>query len=313
LHLRNVIDIRVIRLTRSLFFSFLFLLYFVPLSSVSARVMINEFSSGSSSDWVEIINTGTESAGLSVYILRDSTSRNHKDLDGELGAGQIRSFSFSNYLNNDGDTISLTKPNSDTEVVEDTVSYGLAGGLCASGEYESIGRKPDGSGNFVRFSQSSRDSSNNENGEALCMTPSPTPLPTHTSTPLPTAPHTPKPTSTPISTKTPIPAYPDSSVTLHPGSVRIQTTGASVLVAQEEELIRADEDILGIETVSSVSGDRTTRTPATEATVASGTASFPVFVIPLACIGGGLAFFAFGFGLRIFLRQQIHSDSSDSL
>lgn len=171
-------------------------LFAVP---VHATVVINEFSSGTSSDWVELYNTGTASADLSIYRLRDSTDSNKKDLSGSLSSGGITSFSFSNYLNNGGDTIKFIRIENESEIIEEQISYGDVGGLCASSESQSIGKLPDGSSTIVRFSSSTRDATNNSSQEP-CISPTSTSAPTVTLTKSPTITSTSAPTNTPTPT-----------------------------------------------------------------------------------------------------------------
>ncbi len=184
-----------------------------PLSLVQADVVINEFSSGSTSDWIEVYNSG-DTADLSFYKLRDSGT-NVKDLDGEIGPGAFVSFSFSNWLNNTGDTVRLMRVSDGGEEEVDHITYG-EGGICAPSASQTIGRQPDGSAAIVRFSSGSQNASNNSSTQEPCPTPSPTPTltpmptltPTNTpsSTPTHTPTKTPTPSKTPTTTKTPTPS-----------------------------------------------------------------------------------------------------------
>lgn len=159
------------------FYSVLFLVvlfFLLTPHKVFAQVVINEFSSGTSSDWIELYNTSTEAINLSSYKLMDSTT-NDKVLSGDISAGGFISFSFSNWLNNDGDTVRLF--NGDDLI--DSISYGGEGQVCTSGDGESIGRYPDGNNTIDRFLISTRDSSNNGATLKPCPTPTPEPTPTN--------------------------------------------------------------------------------------------------------------------------------------
>lgn len=184
-------------------FFLLLILFFLSISPIYAGVVINEFSSSTTNDWVELFNTdqATNSADLSKYRLRDSSSTNKKDLTGTLAPGAFISFSFGRDLNNSGDTVKLLKVEGGSETIIDQVSYGSAEGICApESEFSSIGRSPDGVGSFVKFSQLSRDSSNNKNIES-CQTstisPTPSSEPTKSPTPIATFTELPKTIKTP--------------------------------------------------------------------------------------------------------------------
>ncbi len=179
----------------------LFLIFFFIFpKQVSAEMVINEFSSGTTTDWVEIYNTGTVSAQLSGFRIGDSTSSNKKDLSGELGAREFQVVTFSNWLNNDGDVVKLIRVVGEKEELLEEMPYGSAGGLCTPTGSGSIGRFPDGGSSIVRFLDNTQGVSNNGAQEDLCPTPTPTP----TSTPIPSPSPTSKPL-TPTSTKTPTP------------------------------------------------------------------------------------------------------------
>jgi hypothetical protein len=169
----------------------------LPKSSY-AQLVINEFSSYSSDDWVEVylLPEETQSVQLSDYRIRDDTASNKIDLDGEIAPGEYKAFEFSNSLNKDKDNILLYKLVEGSEVQIGQISYGPTSELCAPEEGQSIGRKPDG-GSFVRLSSQTKGIANSDN-EAACPTPTPsptpTPVPTDSPTPAPTENPTPKPT-----------------------------------------------------------------------------------------------------------------------
>lgn len=198
------------------------LMYF-PRTCVYAGIVINEFSSGSSSDWIELYNTGTSSADLSAYRLKDA-STNVKNLSGMLAAGGIISFSFSSWLNNTGDTVRLVSGDGSNEFITDKMEYGGNNGMCAPLENQSIGRLPDGWTDIKRFAVGSRDGTNNTGTEAPCPSPTLTPTPTAALLPTLTPTSTPQPavteTPTPVATHTPMPTV-KKTPTLRPTVPRV--------------------------------------------------------------------------------------------
>jgi len=171
-----------------------FILFASSISSSLAAPLINEFSSGTTSDWVELYNEGSETIDLSLYRLRDLTATNKKDLSGNLDPGDFATFDWSNKLNNAGDLIKLVLI-SDESIVDQT-TYGDQGGIDAPDSTQTGGRKNDGGSQWVLFNSSSKGSSNNSSEVYVPPTPTNTPVPTPTKTPKPTK------TPTPIKTKT---------------------------------------------------------------------------------------------------------------
>lgn len=171
-------------------FSFGFILFFyVAATPLHAQVVINEFSSGSSDDWVELFNTSTASANLNGLTIKDADSY-EKDLAGEISGRGFTTIELSNRLNNDGDIVKLFKTGETNSV--DQVAYGNKGGICAATNSQSIGRSSDGAGNTVLFSTGSKNSSNNSAVQANCPAPTPTPNPTASPNPTPSPSPTPK-------------------------------------------------------------------------------------------------------------------------
>jgi len=172
---------------------------------VYADLVINEFSSGSSSDWVELYlsPSATESADLSLYQLEDSGSGGSKELLGLIAPGEFNVTSWSNRLNNGGDTVKLVKI-SDGSII-DQISYGENGQICAPSAEQSIGRSSDGAGSFVRFASQTQGNSNTAQ-QTACPSPSPSPEPTPGATPEsdpePSPELSPEPSPTPSSATT---------------------------------------------------------------------------------------------------------------
>lgn len=240
--------------------------HILTLNNVSAQIVINEFSPVNSSDWIELYNIGTESAKLEDYIIRDSTS-NKKEPEGVLEVGQLMSLSFSNWLNNGGDTVKLLKKVEGYEVIVEEIKYGdsdESDEICIPTGGKSIGRKPDGSGSFVVFSTDTRDSSNNSSQEVQCIDPTPTPVPTAT----------PKPTGTPITSKSSNTETKKASP--KPSSTVINASlGPSVTPSNNE-----DEKVLGIsEKTSADSNPKTSPDSDSESTGSGSLDNFPVGIL----------------------------------
>lgn len=184
------------KLVYSLIYSLLF--FILSYNNVHALV-INEISSFTSEDWIELYSN--EDLDLTGYELVDSAG-NSKVIEGEILIGpstkEYLVVDFSNRLNKDEDSIVLYNKEKDTV---DNLSYGKAGEICAPEEGNSLGRKPNGTGNFQRLAESSRGVVNLE-VEAACPTPKPDPTTTPTSAPTeaPVKTQTPKPTILPTST-----------------------------------------------------------------------------------------------------------------
>lgn len=218
--------------------AYLFLLsfsFFLLLAKpVIAQVKINEFSSDTS-DWIEIFSTSAETIDLTNYRLRDSTDSNKKDLSGSLLPGNFLSISFSNYLNKDTDSIKLIVVSGGVETIIDEVAYGGQDNICAPNSVQSIGRKPDGTGGFVRFSSQTQGVSNTA-AEEPCPLPSPSPAasPNPSPSPSPAAQASPSPIPSPIASKAPSPS-PKASASPSPAPEP----------SPEEEIIEESPQILG--------------------------------------------------------------------
>ena len=72
----------------------------------SGDVLINEFSSGSSADWVELYNASTSPIDLTGWKLEDLAHNSHTFI-GTIAAHGFATTTFSNYLNNGGDEMYL--------------------------------------------------------------------------------------------------------------------------------------------------------------------------------------------------------------
>ena len=187
---------------RKLLFSFFIVaaIFLFSAEKVFAQVVINEFSSGTTSDWVEIYNIG-EPFEISRLKLIDASNNQKSFPNCLLDTNGTYSIDFSNWLNNGGDRITLQEG----DLLMDCVSYG-SGPICegreidllALGATECGARQPEGSGGWVKITSSTKS----DNSFCLVLpisTPVPTPTSTPTLTPTPTTKPptpTPKPTAT---------------------------------------------------------------------------------------------------------------------
>lgn len=186
---------RVVKLL-TVFFFLIITSLLIPIS-IKAQVLINEFSSSTSSDWVEIYNIGTLTVNLSQYLLRDSTTTNKKILSGQLPQYGFAAFDFSNRLNKDKDVVKLVKLNGESEILVDSIPYGIEGEVCAvDNATGSIGRVTDGGNTIERFKVATESLSNSGSELDPCPTPTPIVTNTHTPTPEPTNGRFPTPTNT---------------------------------------------------------------------------------------------------------------------
>lgn len=194
----------------------LVVLFLCGASPVSAQLVINEFSSGTTSDWVELYNTSTDAADLSKFRLEDANGNGkNKRLEGTVAGGGLVTISFSNWLNNGGDSINLYFSGNTDPI--DSIGYGAGTDICIPDGNQSIGSQPDGSGNIVRFANPSKDQSNNKADTDPCTTPTPVPTKVPSSTKKPSPTTKPTPTSTPLPIQTPdITETPTTTSTVSP-------------------------------------------------------------------------------------------------
>jgi len=209
---------------KHIFALFLCLFLFTTSTKSSfAAPVINEFSSNTSPDWIEIYNNGTEILDLSLYRIKDLTLNNKLDLSGSLGPGGFAAFDWSNKLNNGGDLIKLILISD--ESVMDQVSYGDQGGLIAPSSGQSGGRQTDGGSDWVIFTASTKGSINNSSSVFTPPTATPTNTPTPTKSPAPTKTPTQQKTASSqeskIPTKTPTPKISLNNTSKNPTSNRI--------------------------------------------------------------------------------------------
>lgn len=201
---------------------FVFLLFFLTPTKIFSQVVINEFNSASSDDWVELFNNSSEQIDLSGYLLIDgSESGNTKTLSCTLASKGFLVIDWSNKLNNSGDIIKLK--NGDTVI--DCIAYGDGAGQLCEGktsvdlpviELGKFGaRTVDGEESWVVSTTSTKDNPNDgsqKGSSAVCFTPTEIPEPTET----PESTDTPTPSQTPTPTKTPTPKPTQKNTQLTP-------------------------------------------------------------------------------------------------
>jgi hypothetical protein len=174
--------------------------YLLNPTQISAKVWINEFSSASDPEWVEIYNDGNEKIDLTEWQLVDENDKaDDINLEGCIESKSYRSFNsvVKYWLNNGGDIIYLI--NSDNVVV-DQVDYGNEADIGTPKSEESARREPPGSESWVIDSNTSKRDDN-------CKPDSPTNTPTNKPTESPT--DTPTETLKPTNSPTPDTFYQD--------------------------------------------------------------------------------------------------------
>lgn len=190
---------------------FLVVIFLSTPATVKAKVYINELSSYTSDDWVELY--ADEETDIGGWEIRDNGSYKLVIDEGITidTQQQFISFDTSNRLNKDGDTVMLFDRDG---VRVDEIIYGTDGGICAALENQTIGRYPDGSGSVRRFTKQTRGLANTDTNTP-CPTPKPSLAPSPTKAPSPESTYTPEPsvlsiaktpTLTPKKTSTPKPS-----------------------------------------------------------------------------------------------------------
>lgn len=175
---------------------------------VKAQVVINEFVPDSTQEWIELFNSSESAEYLRGYYIDDDT-----EFQSDLGSSakkiltnlntsnpKFPTIDTTSFLNNSGDWVVLFDPNG---LLIDKYQF-----QSNPGKDISIGRFPDGTGNFSILAYSTKADANSAPPTSP-PTPTPTPSPTPTENPTPTPTKTPSPTPTktpkPTPTKTPIP------------------------------------------------------------------------------------------------------------
>lgn len=178
---------------KSLTFFLLLVLLITP-SVASAQIFINEISPSSDPEWIELYASVDSNLQNCTLFLHDTEDTKQKIYFADPVALSANSYFMvkkgergwgSNWLNNSGDTVKLSCPS-----FNDSHTYSDSNG-------KTIGRSPDGNGNFFLLTAESPGAGNSP------PTPSPTPKPTETpKTPTPTPTLSPVPTVLSVATKT---------------------------------------------------------------------------------------------------------------
>lgn len=150
---------------------------FIFFSKTFAQVVINEFSSSSDPEWIEIYNTNEETINLTGWTLEDRAQKSFIYLDGCVPAKGFRKFEKTNWLNNGGDDILLKNDQKETI---DSLTYGDDNLVESPGEIQSAGRNPDGGDLWEIF-----DNPSPQNDSCVLSTPTPSPSLTDPPTPTP--------------------------------------------------------------------------------------------------------------------------------
>lgn len=171
-----------------------------------SAVMINEFSSNSDPEWVELYNDSDNDIDLTNWTLKDAA--NHvKTISGTILKHSF--FVFENpsgWLNNDGAETIILSDTSTPSAQIDTLTYGATDSIVGTPNSDkSAGRSPDGSSIWQNNLNWTKSAPN----PAPSPVPSPTPVPTSTPTPTQTPAPSPSPTTSPspgpTATKSPSP------------------------------------------------------------------------------------------------------------
>lgn len=163
---------------------FLISFLFVFSSSCLAQVVINEFSSNTSTEWVELYNTSSDQTlNLDGWRIIDANASTSDDLDlnGCISPLEFRKFSRTEgWLNNTGsDTITLKNNNGDSI---DSITYGSGGVVSIPSTQQSAGRDPDGGSIWKIFDMPTPTDITCQNSSSPSPSPTPNPNPSNSST-----------------------------------------------------------------------------------------------------------------------------------
>ncbi|MBI4080326.1 MAG: lamin tail domain-containing protein [Candidatus Levybacteria bacterium] len=216
---------------RSIFVALIIFFFGSPPSAL-ASLYINEISSYTTDDWVEIYNNGSDVIDLSPYRIRDSSTSNKLDLSGTINGNSYAVFDWYNKINKSGDEVKLVLIVDEANII-DRVSFGdKNAGTQSPGENQTLGREGDGGDSWIVFTGGSKGQGNS----TAQLAPSATP--TIVATTVPT--HTPSPTRTPSPTKSPSPTKTPSPTTVKSGSTKAPTIKPS---PQEAVLAVSDKRV----------------------------------------------------------------------
>ena len=252
--------------------------WFAPAAFASSTVVINEFSSQTSTDWVELYNTSNEQVNLNNYVLKDNTtSGNPKSTSCLLAPHGFVALDWGTSLNKNGDTIFLKLGDEILECISfgdgaDGSCPGETGPTLANPSADQVGaRMPDG-GAWQLTTVSTKDAPNDgapKPASAVCSTPTPTSSPTPTPTPEPT----PKPTSIPkpTATATPVPTGIPTSVPTTTSVLSPTDNNSSPQVLAEADENQEPEVNLDIIDLTATSESKTSSSPSSQSEKSGGT------------------------------------------
>lgn len=250
---------------KTIFVPFLIGLFFLLFpNTIKAEILINEFSSNSDIEWVELYNNSVTTVDLTNWTISDD-SQAPELISGTINGGGFFVFERpEGWLNNSGgDSITLKESGT---IVRDTLVYGKSGSSIGTPDADkSAGRTPNGSSNWQNNLTWSKSDSNPDQAP-IVLPPSPSPSPNPA--PLP-------PSPSPSLAPSPIPSKSPSPVPSKPPSPKPSKTPVST--PQEENLGRGETLGVGVSASSSPSSQRE----------APGDRQFPLFAISL--IAGGLS------------------------
>lgn len=258
-----------------------------PKDSFASNLKINEVvihPSSGNKEWVEFYNP--DKIDISSYWIDDDTdftndsgNSSKKSLQGIQGSDtQYPYFEVSSMFNNDGDHVVL---------------FGSDGAIVDQYEYSkdpgsdiSIGRSPDGSGEFTVLATATKGSANSLPLPSSTPSPLPSPTPTHTPTP------SPKPTpikSGPTLTPKPITQSSSNSSTSIAKTIIASAYQPTIVlqissnISPSIDMNATDEAVLGTSTSA-------TQTVIKEKTIVEGTKTQQndIFLMSIPFIGGAL-------------------------
>ncbi|MEK7525999.1 MAG: lamin tail domain-containing protein [Patescibacteria group bacterium] len=221
---------------------FSLLLLFVSTSIVKAEIVINEISPASAPEWVEFFNKSSESISLDGCTLNmGSDSQNVNFGSSDIVEGlQYKVVNWSSsWLNNSGDTITLTCPTLSTLSVTYSTTFT---------NEEVYARSPNGVGEFFVLTSITQGTQNPDPTPAPTPSPTvaPTSAPTSAPTPTPTVKPTATPTVKPVATKTPTPkptATPLESPTSSPEVLGDSSLNLSTPSSSPETVVESNKAI----------------------------------------------------------------------
>lgn len=210
-------------------------------SPVSAKLYINEFSSATADDWIEIYNDGADAVDLTKFKIRDSSATNKLNLTGTISSHSFLPLDWYNRLNKSGDEIKIVSVTDDVSI-EDSVSYGDKNEkILSPNENQTIGRSPDGGETWIVYGSGTKGWSNTLGQIAPSATPTNVPTVAPTDTPSPTKTPTPvktlTPTKIPSPTKVPTPTKSTLLPTtfLTPTPITAQTKNTATIMERKDD------------------------------------------------------------------------------